>query len=423
MNRLRHHRPAALALALAFAGFAASAADAADEPGFAVSGASDGAPQDAALARIELQLTSNEFEDAAADAQRLVRELERANTRYDLALARPLMLLGDARLGSGDGPGALEAYDRALHVVRVNRGLFDPGQVDIVYREAVAHATLGDGATANARHEYAYNVLVREHGTDHPELVPGLFALAECYHAGYNIFPARNLFRRAAEIGQREFPPGDARTIRALRGIAATFRDERFPPVRERRGRASNRPSAASNRQGQFALNDFAPGERALIGVVNLLRDRPDATSVDIAPAMLELADWYLLFDKHGRAVPLYQRVWQLMEEDPQRRHGSFAAPTPLYLPLPLPPAKPEKSPAATPTPGVVELAVTVTERGHVVDMQTLRSHPEGLMDFKVRRAARSARYRPTLTDAGPVRTEDVRVEYNFAHYPTPEKP
>ena len=157
--------------------------------------------------------------------------------------------------------------------------------------------------------------------------------------------------------------------------------------------------------------------------MVNLLRERPDATSVDIAPAMLELADWYLLFDKHGRAVPLYQRVWQLMVEDPQRRHGSFATPTPLYLPLPLPPAKPEKSPAATPTPGVVELAVTVTERGHVVDMQTLRSHPEGLMDFKVRRAARSARYRPTLTDAGPVRTEDVRVEYNFAHYPTPEKP
>lgn len=421
MNLLRHYRQAALAAA--FAGIPGLAAHGKGETGLAVSGASGEAFQDTALARIELQLTSNEFDAAAADAQRLVRELERANTRYNLALARPLTLLGDARLGSGDGPGALEAYDRALHVVRVNRGLFDPTQVDIVYREAVAHATLGDGATANARHEYAYNVLVRAHGADHPNLVPGLLTLAEWYRAGYNIFSARNLFRRAAEIGQREFPPGDARTIRALRGVAATFRDERFPPVRKRRGRAPNRPNTASNRHGQFALNDFAPGERALIGVVNLLKERPDATDVDIAPAMLELADWYLLFDKHGRAVPLYQRVWQLMEEDPQRRDERFAAPSPLYLPLPLPPARPEKSPTATPTPGVVELAVTVTERGHVADLETLRSDPEGLMDFKVRRATRSARYRPTLTDAGPVRTEDVRVEYNFAHFPTLEKP
>ena len=369
--------------------------------------------------RIETQLTGSEFAAAAAQAEQLIDAMQRATTRYDPALTRPLALLGDARLGLGDAPGALEAYDRALHIARINHGLFDPSQVDIVYREAVVHATMGDHATADARHEYAYNVLVRAYGANHPDIVPGLFARAEWLRARYNVFSARNLYRRAAKIGLREFPTGDVRTIRALRGVATTFRDERFPPVRvrERKGNAARR-SAVNARQGQISLNDFSPGEQALIDVVKQLQGRPDATPEVIAVAMLELADWYLLFDKHSRAVPLYQRVWQLFEATPEGRIDALLEPTPLYLPLPSPPARPKDAASDTPEDGIVELAVTVTERGHVADVETLRSEPEGMMDHRVRRAARSARYRPTLTDGGPVPTRDVRIEYRFPHYP-----
>lgn len=368
--------------------------------------------------RIETQLTGSEFAAAAAEAEQLIDVMQRATTRYDPALTRPLALLGDARLGLGDAPGALEAYDRALHIARINHGLFDPSQVDIVYREAVVHATMGDHATADARHEYAYNVLVRAYGPNHPDIVPGLFARAEWLRARYNVFSARTLYGRAAKIGLREFPTGDARTIRALRGVAATFRDERFPPVRvrERPGNAARR--SASARYGQISLNDFSPGEQALIDVVKQLQGRPEATPDVIAVAMLELADWYLLFDKHSRAVPLYQRVWQLFEATPAGRLDALMEPTPLYLPLPSPPARPEDAASDTPEDGIVELAVTVTARGHVADVETLRSEPEGMMDHRVRRAARNARYRPTLTDGGPVLTQDVRIEYRFPHYP-----
>ena len=473
------------------AGEVASASEAPATAAGEVAAAFEEGLDDPAL-RIETQLVGSEFAAAAAQAEQLIEAMQRATTRYDPALSRPLALLGDARLGLGDAPGALEAYDRALHIARINHGLFDPGQVDIVYREAVVHAAMGDAATADARHEYAYNVLVRAYGHNHPDLVPGLFARAEWFRAGHNIFSARNLYQRAAKIGLREFSTGDARTIRALRGVAATFRDERYPParVRERRGNAAARRSGSNTPYGQILLNDFSPGELALIDVVNQLQARPDATEAEIALAMLELADWYLLFDKHSRAVPLYRRVWQLFEAGaPQwlaqrpelgtselaagaseggadglevavsegaatgleagadgpgggtdgfeggangfeggakRPQGGAAwrvetlgAPTPLYLPLPSPPSQPEDAASDTPEQGIVELAVTVTERGRVVDIETLRSEPEGLMDHRVRRATRSARYRPTLTDGGPVRTEDVRIEYRFAHYPS----
>ncbi len=456
------------------AGDVASASEAPATVAGEVAAAFEEGPNDPAL-RIETQLIGSEFAAAAAQAEQLIDALQRATTRYDPALSRPLALLGDARLGLGDAPGALEAYDRALHIARINHGLFDPGQVDIVYREAVVHAAMGDAATADARHEYAYNVLVRAYGHNHPDLVPGIFARAEWFRASHNIFFARNLYQRAAKIGLREFPAGDARTIRALRGVAATFRDERFPParVRERPGNAAARRSGGNTPHGQISLNDFSPGEQALIDVINQLQARADATEAEIALAMLELADWYLLFDKHSRAVPLYRRVWQLFEagaphwleaQRPERgvrsveggasklesaatvveagadglggrangfesvakgsqrgaawRAETLGAPAPLYLPLPPPPTRPKGGASDTAEQGIVELAITVTERGRVVDIETLRSEPEGLMDHRVRRATRSARYRPMLTDGGPVRTEGVRIEYRFAHYP-----
>ena len=270
--------------------------------------------------RIELQLTAGEFADAAVAAERRVDAVEDASGRYALALKRPLTLLGDALLGMGDGPGALAAYERALHVARVNLGLFDPSQVDVVYREAVVHATMGDQATADARHGYAFNVLLRAYGRDDPRLVPGLFTLAEWHQEHHRVFSARRLFDRAVGIAASQFPPGDPRMIRALRGVAATFRDERFPrnlsATRNQPAMSSFRDSA---RNRAITVNNFAPGERALITVVKLKQSNPDATDTDIGEAMLELGDWYLLFEKYDRAFALYERVWQLLEEDAAR--------------------------------------------------------------------------------------------------------
>ena len=368
--------------------------------------------------RIEVQLTAGEFADAAVAAEQRVDAVEDAAGRYALALKRPLTLLGDALLGMGDGPGALAAYERALHVARVNLGLFDPSQVDVVYREAVVHATMGDQATADARHGYAFNVLLRAYGRDDPRLVPGLFTLAEWHQEHHRVFSARRLFDRAVGIAASQFPPGDPRMIRALRGVAATFRDERFPrnlsATRNQPAMSSFRDSA---RNRAITVNNFAPGERALITVVKLKQSNPDATDTDIGEAMLELGDWYLLFEKYDRAFALYERVWQLLEEDAARRNAAFAAPTPLYLPFPPNPKLPSDA-SGEPRGGIVELALAVSDRGTVEQLDTVRSEPAGLMDFKVRKLVRRARYRPAFVEAAPVPATEVPVEYRFVYVP-----
>ena len=372
--------------------------------------------QSSPLTRIEVQLDASEFAEAAAAAERIVEEIEDRSHRRDIELARPLMLLGDARLGTADVVGALDAYDRSLLITRVNKGLFTPDQIEVVYREATALAALGNRAVANDRHEYAFKLLRRAYGDDDPRLIPGLFLLADWYGEEHNIFIARRLWGQAVLLGKRHLPANDPQTIRALKGLARTFREERFPTITTAKRYAMNSSSERmNNRYAQVQLNNFSPGERALIEVINIEMAKPDGSNAEVAAAMLELADWYLLFEKYNRAFPLYTRIWELLESDPEGLDAVFKDPTPLYLPLPPPPI-----PDITPTAedGIVELALTVTDRGLVSGLSTLRSEPEGMMEFQVRKATRRARYRPAFVEALPVLTEDVRIEYRFPYKP-----
>ena len=110
---------------------------------------------------IREQIEAKEFELAINAAEKQIRNVERGGSRYDLGLIEPLVLLGDALTEFGDYEGALKAYDRAIHVTRVNRGLHDPTQVNIVYREAATMFANGQLNRANDRQEYAYSVLLR----------------------------------------------------------------------------------------------------------------------------------------------------------------------------------------------------------------------------------------------------------------------
>ena len=343
----------------------------------------------------------------------------RAN-RYHPALAEPLMVLGDALAEVGDTEGAFGAYDRALHVARVNHGLHHPSQVDVVYRQARLLAKQGDHSAANGRHEYAYGVLLRSYGGDHPALLPGLFALADWYMQRFNIFSARDLYEHAATVADAHLDAGHPARVRALRSVAATYRNERFPPFyvrRDDRGTLGSYTGFQYRPSGSQSVNSFARGERALIEVVNIVQGHGDAPSEVLAQAMLELADWFLMFEKYRRATSLYHRVWELMADDPQLRDRTFATPTPLYLPLPRPPGKPDGS-AAAPREGVVELAIDVDERGFASGLTTVRSEPEDLMDFRVRRAVRRARYRPAFDGEASRPSTDVRVTHTFVYYP-----
>ena len=405
--------PGLVLLALALAPFTAAADNAIAMP-------NSSAAERQAVADAAARIEAKEPLAAMNAAEAVIDDIERRANRYHPALTRPLVVLGDALASLGDTEGAFGAYERALHVARVNHGLHDVRQVEVVYRQARLHARQGDHRAANSRHEYAYGVLLRRYGGNHPALLPGLFALADWYMQNFNIFSARDLYEHAATLADGHLDAAHPARVRALRSVAATYRNERFPPFyvrREQRSALGSYTGFQYRQSGSQSVNRFARGERALIEVVTIVQAQREAPPELVAQAMLELADWFLMFEKSRRAMSLYHRVWELQQHDPQLRARTFAAPTPLYLPLPRDPGRPEGSNAA-PRSGVVELSIDIDQRGFVSRLATLRSEPEDLMDFKVRRAVKRARYRPAFDGETALATADVRVVHTFDYYP-----
>lgn len=376
------------------------------------------------LAGIERQIQSEEYLPAIRDLEQRIESIEAITHSYDPRLIRPLTLLGDAQAGLGQHEPALRQYQRALHLSRVNQGLNTPEQVEIVYREANTYKALGDYQQANDREEYAYHVLNRAHDPTDEDLLPGIYHLAEWYERTSNVFAARALYEQAVDIISAHGKLDTPEAIPALEGIATSYRMERFPPNYMMANLENPQASVleANAMPQQISVNNFPEGEAALQRIVRIRQAQADEDPIGLARAVLELADWYTLFDKMRRAEPLYAHAWEIMAGvESFDVVGYFAEPELLYFPAPGNPEPPPADERGERTTGFVEVAFDVTNDGYVRGLQTVGSEPDGLMDFRVRKSLRVTRYRPVLVDGVPISKEAHTFRHEFPYYPERE--
>ena len=93
-----------------------------------------------------------------------------------------------------------------------------------------------------------------------------------------------------------------------------------------------------------------------------------------------------------------------------------FGEPKVIHYPAPVDPSAPEV-PERT-AEGLVTVQFDVTERGAARRLRTLDSVPEGMMDFRVRKSIRAARFRPTIVNGVPQPTTDYTYTHKFVYYP-----
>jgi hypothetical protein len=328
-------------------------------------------------------------------------------------------MLGDIQALEGEYVAALDSFGRAIHLERVSAGLVSAEQIEIVYREAEVYRTLGDFETANEREEYAYHVLRKAHDPYSEDMLPGLFHLAKWYENTHNIFAARHLYQRATDVMVANGKGLAMEAIPAWQGVARTYRLERFPPIYID-GTGSGGHSSSSSMQptyGPVTINNFPAGERALQTIIQILRAY-DSPTPEIAQAVLDLADWHLLFEKTRDAFPLYQIAYEMMSTvDGFPVVDFFASPKLIHYPAPNDPSPSEEVPQS-PVEGLVKVQFNVTAQGAARRLQTLDSKPPGMMDFRVRKSLRVSRFRPALVDGKPVATDDYVYTHRFAYYP-----
>ena len=64
---------------------------------------------------------------------------------------------------------------------------------------------------------------------------------------------------------------------------------------------------------------------------------------------------------------------------------------------------------------------ISVTARGKIQQLNPVASEPPGLMDYKVHRAMRNARFRPRIEEGVTVKTPNLVYRHRFEYYPLPK--
>ena len=372
---------------------------------------------------IEAQINSGEADSALAAVDAMISQIEALHHRYHVDLVTPLKLKGDALMELDQPHEAIESFSRARHIARTNYGLFDRRQIDVVHREADALRAVGDLATAAKREEYAYEVARRDFEEYDPDLLPSINRLAGFYLETQNPLAARTLYNRAYLIHEHSGTDHDPSAVPVLLGIAQTHRLERFPAryVTTSNSNHLEGPQAGltnSDLDTQYlGINSFPAGERALQIVVEIQRRTFGENSPQEIEAILDLADWHLLFQRSHTAHTLYTHIYEKLAELGHDPATLFGHPRLLYYPRPEDLKRPPADVRGERKTGVVQLSFGVSPSGRVRNLKTVGVVGNNTMLFRTRRSMRVAVFRPKFENGSVVVAQDQVFNYEFPYW------
>jgi hypothetical protein len=358
-----------------------------------------------------------------AGYRRQVLELEHQGGPYANTLAEPLAGLGRLHWQNGDIAEAQRLYQRALHVVRVNDGLYSERQLPILQALFESYRQSGDLRALDER----YNYYFRLYGNGEPPYTPVRLGATIEYLRWQRealrlnadaddkarLLAAYNLNEQVLE-GLTRTESVDQPAFRQL--VMSQLRNlyliqQRYAPRTDSRATVANPSFATSWGDEDFDLKRLEmlqrkalPAGRSLLEQL-IARTPPDAT-VELARAHLELADWNQWNGRTDEALDDYGQVVSLLRGDGQEDLIRQWLGRPVELPDNG--AFWQPSPVAN---GKQTLAVTarydVSAEGRVVNIQeTSLTRPQAGADeeqaerherraYKLRRHLKQTRFRP----------------------------
>lgn len=364
--------------------------------------------------------------------QRQVDALEEAGGPYADALAEPLTGLGRHYRQQGDMQKALRLYRRALHVVRVNDGLYSERQMPILRELLYAYRVSGEMEILDNRYDYYF----RLYGNGQPP------------YSDVRLRAALAYLRWQREAVRLELDKNESQRILALyhlndellQGVAAEpsvalqwYRDlvlsqlrnlylleDRFAPTVQNTGLAPSTPMFAD----KWEQKDFDKKRLELIqrgaksqgaGMLQALIDRT-ADSTELARLHLELGDWYQWHGNDSRAGEQYQQVVQLLTQEnrPDLLQQWLGQPMELPDNGAFWQSRPDQQ---GDHPVVVSVRYDVSAKGRASNLQSGVSDPadEGLAS-RLRRKLARIRFRPRWVNGAAEAVSQVQRDYQLTN-------
>lgn len=371
------------------------------------------------------------------DSRASVDQLDSKQGAYGYELSEALIDLGRAYYSLGRQEDALQAFTRALHVYRVNEGLYDLGQVKIVEMIIESNTAKRDWEALSQNYDYLYWVYRRGYGQSDPRLLPLIDRIGQwrlnAYYYGNNglavehLIKADDLYAKAMQMIHSGVSMDDKERVKFLSYIAVfnyhiadNVRDKFKMSIRDIRKVmiANERPTPYVN---EIAVRDFYywqsvfKGERAIDDIVELHAAKLPASAVEYARALIFLGDYYLALKKRWEAMGSYKRAYQALVDNHvnnERINELFGEPKPLKT---LSYSEEGAFEIATGT-AYVDAVLDVSGSGWPSNIKITNIHPQDSSDLfdRGKMAITGIPYRPRFKAGKPVDAMDVKLRYYF---------
>jgi hypothetical protein len=296
---------------------------------------------------VPLSISAQEIVEGQTEQERLkqtVQALEATGDTWHPMIAESMISLARLQQAEDNHTEALATLERAVHISRVNHGLFSLQQGPAIKMQVESHLALGEWEEADSLEQYHFYIHSRSLGEGNAELIPALLSYAEWHVEAFA--------DRRGELPATRLIDAYRLYSAVMSLIDAQPEPERYPRERylhrlaylswlmQRTG-VQSRPETlyAKTRQvddnwadrmtdGQYRLhnNPFLQGEYVLEQIIAMRQRRVEESAPGSsiqremkklhAEAVLDMADWNLLFDRRQRAESVYKQAWSLVANE-----------------------------------------------------------------------------------------------------------
>jgi len=351
----------------------------------------------------EAQLLAEDYDSAVENFELAIDVLEDETNRLDDALISPLVGLARARVGAGDLPGAIDTYQRAIHLQQVNFGPHAFEQAEVLDEMSDISYELGDLDAANGYKQAYASVYRQNYEDDYLMQVDALLSQARLLATTGRLLDAQYAYRRIIA----DLEDADGRRSLALLPAIYQFAD------------------LLQNNKMADGINGAYVARRYLRRAVHIAEKNENATPVDRANAYIAFADYLSVHSADGvSAMRFYQQAWDELSvgsEYAAEREVRFAKPV-LLNPVPYntAPVMQKVLRLAAQDDGTENLTrlsarFDIDEKGGVHNIAIVEGDPTGYMDPILARHVELFVFRPGFVDSKPAEFSDQLYVIEYA--------
>lgn len=431
-----------------------------DDPGYSTTAENNRPTQ----SRAEINRNIDAYRQALSD-------IESESGPFSQDLYETLLDLGTQYQQLGDHEAAIEIFERAEHISRINNGLFHPEQFASIEKMIESYLAIGDVITANQKQRYLVYLSQEHFGARDINTLPSLLDLADRNMTSFtDTLNGPTVPTISFSSGNNASGPGGAPsrtpTARELafrnlfvaqqsyfRAIATMLDNEQyFNPLlldleyrfletlflQSFRMSIVKEPdyylSERRHSTGSLITHDFnrrfssgyAQGKNAFERIIIYISNNPDARLYQLVNALMEFGDWNMLFGRSNTAQDKYLEAYNLVNQmnvNQENIESLFRPAIPVHLPLFT--AKPNSrekfdipQDQQLDHEGYIDIAFTISRFGRAkrFDVLDASENSTSSIERRLRRFLRNSPFRPRLDEAGEFTEQRVTLRYYFSY-------